>query len=401
MHLFGNHRQHPNEERLLWSRDARFVAQLARRVAGGRLIELEAGSCLVASAGELTDSVAAEVARSAHDPDYGLTRVDASLPLPERYLTAFATAVQLSGLAERIGMARSAEVLQTKMLDHFFVLRNAHSVAFQPIVELESGAVHEYECLFRPNMPTVQASIGAVVQAAVDTNRAAEFDEFVLDAVLGRIEAALTALPPNGARRLRFAVNVTPGALQDERFDARRLSGRVRAAGLAPTQLTFEVTEQQAVADLVPLRRRVRALRRAGFGFAVDDAGAGYASFSLIAALRPSQIKVDRQIVRGIAADDAKQALVEAFVSFARRIGARLVAEGIETRRDLAVLCRLGVEFGQGYLLGRPAPTPTRPRQIRLAEFRSRAAPVGDPRPAPADPRPLAMAGGSSGGIVD
>ncbi|HWP61991.1 MAG TPA: EAL domain-containing protein [Candidatus Binatia bacterium] len=390
MRLFGNHRQHP-DERLLWSRDARFVAQLARRVPDSRLIELEAGSCLVAAAADLTETVAAEVARSTHDPDYGLTTVDQSLPHPERYISAFATAVQLSGLAERIGMARSAEVLQTKLLDHFFVLRNAHQVAFQPIVDLDRWTVHEYECLFRPNMPTVQASIGAVVQAAIDTNRAAEFDEFVLEAVLGRVEGALAAGPPNGGRQLRFAVNVTPGALQDERFDARRLVDRVRSVGLAPTQLTFEVTEQQAVPDLVPLRRQVRALRRVGFGFAVDDAGAGYASFSLIAALRPSQIKVDRQIVRGIAADDAKQALVEAFVSFAQRIGARLVAEGIETRRDLAVLRRLGVGFGQGYLLGRPAPLPTRPRRIRLGDLRLEAP----------ERRQPATAGGSAVGIVD
>ncbi len=116
----------------------------------------------------------------------------------------------------------------------------------------------------------------------------------------------------------------------------------VRDAGLDPRQLTIECTEQQAVADVVRLQKAVRALRRAGFGFAVDDAGAGYASFALIAALRPSVIKIDRDIVSGIARDDAKQALVEAFVSFGRRIGARLLAEGIEKRADLAMITGLG-----------------------------------------------------------
>lgn len=367
MRFFANHRQQP-AERLLWSRDVRFVAQLARRIRGGRLIELEAGSCLVAEAERLTDAIAAEVAQAAHDPDYGLAPVDPSLAPVERYVVAFSTAVQLSGIADRIGMARSAEVLKTKLLDHFFALRHSHGVAFQPIVELESGRVLEYECLFRPHLPTVGASIGAVVQAAIDTNRAAELDEFVLQAVLARLEAVVDEPAGRDGRALRFAVNVTPAALQDERFDARRLAERVRAAGLEPRQLTFEVTEQQAVPDVVPLRRQVRALRRTGFGFAVDDAGAGYASFALIAALRPSQIKVDRQIVHRVAVDDAKQALIEAFVSFARRIGARLVAEGIETRRDLAVVRRLGVEYGQGYLLGRPAPVPARPRRIGLAD---------------------------------
>ncbi len=77
--------------------------------------------------------------------------------------------------------------------------------------------------------------------------------------------------------------------------------------------------------------------------------GAGYASFTLIAALRPTIIKIDREIVHGCAANDAKKALVEAFVSFGRRIDARLIAEGIETHRELDTLRSLGVEYGQGY----------------------------------------------------
>jgi EAL domain-containing protein (putative c-di-GMP-specific phosphodiesterase class I) len=105
-------------------------------------------------------------------------------------------------------------------------------------------------------------------------------------------------------------------------------------------------------------------MRRLGFGFAVDDAGAGYASFSLIASLHPTIIKIDREIAHGIARDDAKQALVEAFVSFGRRIGARLLAEGIEKRADFAVLSALGVDLGQGYLIGKPAIDPGEPRPL-------------------------------------
>jgi EAL domain-containing protein (putative c-di-GMP-specific phosphodiesterase class I) len=139
----------------------------------------------------------------------------------------------------------------------------------------------------------------------------------------------------------------------------------VAEAGLRPHQITLECTEQQAVPDIVPLIRQVKAMRRLGFGFAVDDAGAGYASFSLIASLKPTIIKIDRDISAGIARDDAKQALVEAFVSFGRRIGARLLAEGIERRADLAVLRSLGVDLGQGYLIGRPAIEPAQPRAFK------------------------------------
>ena len=159
----------------------------------------------------------------------------------------------------------------------------------------------------------------------------------------------------------------------------------VREAGLDPRKVTLECTEQQAVADVVRLQKAVKALRRVGFGFAVDDAGAGYASFALIAALRPTVIKIDRDIVAGIARDDAKQALVEAFVSFGRRIGARLLAEGIERRADLAMVTTLGVDLGQGYLLGRPAAEPALPRTHGEAARSDRrlARARGDRRAAP------------------
>jgi EAL domain-containing protein (putative c-di-GMP-specific phosphodiesterase class I) len=354
------------DERLLWSRDVRFVNRLARTVAAGRVLELEAGSCLIAPANRLTDEAIAEVARAGHDPEYGLVAVDRSLPEHERYLVAFSTAVQVSGIAERIGMAQSTTLAQTKTLDYFFSLKNLHDVYFQPIVDIGTGELHEYECLFRPVMPMLPQSITAIVHAGIDTDRSVELDAFIVQRILWRI-AELT--PPGEPIPGRYAINVTPTSLLAPAFEPRALAAVVREAGLTPRQVTVECTEQQDVGDPERLVRQVKALRRLGFGFAVDDAGAGYASFTLIAALRPSIIKIDREIVHGIGTKngDAKQALVESFVSFGRRIGARLVAEGIENRRDLTTLASLGVQFGQGYLLGRPAPMPQTPRRIGRA----------------------------------
>ncbi len=355
------------DERLLWSRDTRFVSRLARGIGGGRLIELESGSCLVAPAGVLTERVADDVAHESGDPEFGLVAVDARLDEADRYITALSAAVQLSGLADRIGMAQSTQVVQTKTLDYFFNLRNNHQVFFQPIVELATGKLYEYECLFRPVMPMLPQSISAIVQAGIDTTRSVELDAFIVRQILDRTGELNAARLGAGAPPLRVSINLTPASLLDRRFEARATSQMVREVGLTPGQVTLECTEQQAVSDVVPLRRQVKALRHLGFGFAIDDAGAGYASFTLIAALRPSIIKIDRQITHGIRNDDAKQALVEAFVSFGRRIEARLVAEGIETRRELATLQGLGIQFGQGFLLGRPAPQPLEPRRIQTA----------------------------------
>src|SRR4051812_1073793 len=367
------------DERLLWARDVRFINRVARVVAAGRVLELEAGSCLIAPVDRLTDQVVADVARAARNPEYGLVPVEHELPEHERYLVAFSAAVQASGIADRIGMAQSTHLAQTKTLDYFFSLKNLHDVYFQPIVELASGELHEYECLFRPTMPMLPQSIGSIVQAAIDTGRSVEFDLFVVGRTLERLRKLELDRAAAGSPRARFAINLTPTSLLDPRFEAHAFAELVTAAGLTTRQITVECTEQEAVADLAPLQKQVKALRKLGFGFAVDDAGAGYASFTLIAALRPSVIKIDREIVHRIASDDAKQALVEAFVSFGRRIHARLLAEGIETRRDLDTLKRLGVELGQGFLLGKPEPTPGQARRLepliaRAASRRARAA---------------------------
>jgi EAL domain-containing protein (putative c-di-GMP-specific phosphodiesterase class I) len=361
--FFANQQKTP-DERLLWSRDIRFAHRVVAAVPDCRLLELDAGIVVIGPADELTDARLAEVATATKSPAYGVATLDPLLPEGERHIAAMSEAVQQSGIAERIGMAPSTHVVQTKTLDYFFNLRNVHQIAFQPIVELDSGKLYEYECLFRPNMPMLPQSISAIVHAAIDTGRSIELDGFIVRLIVERAGAIQAARAEAGKPPMRIALNLTPASLLDDRFEARAFAAETMAAGLSPRQVTLECTEQQAVEDVVPLVRWVKALRRAGFGFAVDDAGAGYASFTLIAALRPSIIKIDREIAAGIARDDAKQALVEAFVSFSRRIGARLVAEGIEKRSDLAMLTALGVQLGQGFLIGRPAYEPAEPRPM-------------------------------------
>ncbi|GAC1668405.1 MAG: hypothetical protein NVS9B8_10740 [Candidatus Limnocylindrales bacterium] len=352
------------DERLLWSRDIRFAHRLIEALPGCRSYELDAGIVVIGPADDLTDSRASEIAAAVHSPAYGLVTLDIGLPEGERHLVALSAAVQQSGLAERIGMAQTSQMLQTKLLDYFFTLRNLHSLAYQPIVELTTGRLIEYECLFRPQMPGLETSITSIVQAAIDTGRTIELDSFIVRAILARVSALKTARRTANQPSLHLAINFTPASLLDSQFEAAAFAATIREAGLNPREITLECTEQQAVSDIGPLVKQVKALRRLGFGFAIDDAGAGYASFSLIASLRPSVIKIDREIAHGIARDDAKQALVEAFVSFGGRIGALLLAEGIERRADLATLTALGVDLGQGFLIGKPAFEPAQPRPM-------------------------------------
>jgi EAL domain-containing protein (putative c-di-GMP-specific phosphodiesterase class I) len=115
-----------------------------------------------------------------------------------------------------------------------------------------------------------------------------------------------------------------------------------------------EITEHVAIEDYPAIRSALERL--AGIRVAVDDAGAGFASFRHILELRPSFVKLDRSLVAGIDGDPVRQALIAGMRHFALAAGCFLVAEGIETEAELATLRELEVPLGQGYLLGRAEP---------------------------------------------
>jgi EAL domain-containing protein (putative c-di-GMP-specific phosphodiesterase class I)/PAS domain-containing protein len=130
-------------------------------------------------------------------------------------------------------------------------------------------------------------------------------------------------------------------------------------------RIVLELTEHANVDDYPTLLAALEVLRAAGVRLAVDDAGSGFSSLRHILNLRPDVIKLDLALVRGIDADPARRALASSLLVFAGQIGADLVAEGIETQAELAVLRDIGIAHGQGYLLGRPAALPL-PLTVRL-----------------------------------
>jgi EAL domain-containing protein (putative c-di-GMP-specific phosphodiesterase class I) len=124
--------------------------------------------------------------------------------------------------------------------------------------------------------------------------------------------------------------------------------------GASTRRLILELTEHVSIDDYAALRKAIEALGNADL--AVDDAGAGYASLRHILELRPAFAKLDISLVRGIDVDELRQALVAGLVYFALRSGCHLIAEGVESEDEATALRRLGVEFAQGYLFGRPEP---------------------------------------------
>jgi diguanylate cyclase (GGDEF)-like protein len=216
--------------------------------------------------------------------------------------------------------------------------------ALQPIVRLVNDTVIGYEALARFPPRTRIRTPDQLFGAAAALNMQSAVD-------LACVRAALQAAPDIGEADL--FVNVLIGTLVDQSGVAA-LDQAVHEARVDPTAIVLEFSEREPVPDLALLQRIAAELRARGFRIAVDDAGAGHASMRVIAELRPEFIKVDRSLITAIDADRARRALVVALLSFSGHIGARVIAEGIETQREQETLQSLGVQFGQGWLLGRP-----------------------------------------------
>jgi len=210
-------------------------------------------------------------------------------------------------------------------------------IAFQPIVDLRSGACLGVEALSR--FPEPFDSPEDLFADADGVGLSLELERLA-------IREAWHGLEWLGPEQF-LAFNVSPDALLEL---GRRAQLRT---DLPVSQVGVEVTEQSVVRCYDDLRDVVAPLRAEGLRVAVDDAGAGYASLQHIVELRPDFIKVDRSLVHGVADDHVRRVAVSAFVLVSQDLGATVIAEGVERPRDLAVLCDLGVHAAQGYLLGR------------------------------------------------
>jgi EAL domain-containing protein (putative c-di-GMP-specific phosphodiesterase class I) len=209
---------------------------------------------------------------------------------------------------------------------------------FQPIIELATGATVGFEALTRfedGSRPDL------VFAAAVDCGMGIELELVTLEAAL------------RDARQLPadawLSLNVSPALL------AKGGGTLANMLTVSTRPCVLEVTEHDSIEAYAPLREAIVRLGP-GIRLAVDDAGAGVANFNHLVELRPDFVKIDVGLVRGVENDPGRQAVVAGLVHFAARTGCQVLAEGIETEAERAMVLDLGVTLGQGYLLAMPAP---------------------------------------------
>ncbi len=223
------------------------------------------------------------------------------------------------------------------------------AVHYQPIVSLADGRPAHYEALVRladdPSGSLVAP--GRFLPAAERYGLVRDVDRLVLARV-----AALLGAHDDGPR---VAINLSALSVTDPAM-LTHVERCLRREGADPSRLVIEITETAAISDMDRARSFCQGLAALGCDVALDDFGAGYGSFHYLTRLPFDYLKIDGSFVRGLTGSRNDQLVVQALVGLARGMGVRTIAEYVTDRPTLTLLRRYGVDYAQGFELGRPHP---------------------------------------------
>jgi Amt family ammonium transporter len=177
-------------------------------------------------------------------------------------------------------------------------------------------------------------------------------DQWVVTEVLRILRSHATALAGGD---VRFSINLSASAVDDESFHAF-LEAQVRDSGVAPAMLCFELSESTAAASVSRADRLMQRLRLLGCRFALDDFGTGLSSLAQLRTLPVSLLKIDGGLVREASGSQRTEAMVRAIAQLAHAMGMETVAECVESDESRTRMAALGIDYGQGFAIGRPAP---------------------------------------------
>jgi EAL domain-containing protein (putative c-di-GMP-specific phosphodiesterase class I) len=149
-------------------------------------------------------------------------------------------------------------------------------------------------------------------------------------------------------------LNCLPAAIGDPNLRDEGLRANLEKYQIEPENLVIEISERESIENFAIFRELRDAYHELGVRIAIDDAGAGYASLQAVMEIAPDYMKADMALVRGIDTDPPRREVVKGLRGVAERIGAEVIAEGIETEEELRVMRELGIRFGQGYIFGPP-----------------------------------------------
>ncbi|AHF06252.1 GGDEF domain-containing protein [Desulfitobacterium metallireducens] len=237
--------------------------------------------------------------------------------------------------------------------------------AYQPILDVKRGEIFGFEALARMKAPTCFSNIAELFPFAEKIG-----ELYPIETLCRRsaISSSSKVLKP---QELLF-LNVNPQILTDPDFASGQTRKLLAQKNLKPSDVVLEITERSAIQDFSTFREALEHYKSQGYLIALDDVGAGYSSLQSIAELQPDFLKIDRSLIQSIHTDPTKWALLETFSTFSRRIGCRLLAEGVETEAEMRTVVQLGVDYVQGYFVAHPSfeRAVINPRSLELVKNR-------------------------------
>ena len=227
------------------------------------------------------------------------------------------------------------------------VSQRRFTLAYQPVVNIQTGIAHHHEALVRFEDG---GSPFTMVRMAEEFDLIEELDQAVVEQVIRQIKGDRTG-------KLKLAANISGRSIGSEVFVAG-LERMIKADTRLKDRLIFEVTESAAIDDLDVANRHIQSLRGLGCQVCLDDFGAGAASFAYLQRLSVDVVKIDGRYVRDLASDGRDGALVRHLVQLCKELKVKTVAEMVETVEIEDAARKAGVDFAQGWLYGRPADRP-------------------------------------------
>jgi EAL domain-containing protein (putative c-di-GMP-specific phosphodiesterase class I) len=231
--------------------------------------------------------------------------------------------------------------------------RGEFALHYQPVVRLETGRIEGFEALARWRHPDRGwVSPNVFIPVAEETGLIHTLGRWVIDEACAQAVRWAGAFP---GRPLRMAVNLS--AAQFTQADlAEHVERSLHDCGVERGVMHFEITESVILQHEEPGRSILARLREMGVVLCMDDFGTGYSSLGYLHSFAIDELKIDRSFVSGMEFDRRNAQLVQAIVGLARNLGVAVVAEGVETREQLAALRTLGCNFAQGFLFSEPVP---------------------------------------------
>jgi EAL domain-containing protein (putative c-di-GMP-specific phosphodiesterase class I) len=223
------------------------------------------------------------------------------------------------------------------------------ALACQPIFDTLTNEVESFEVLVRMMDRNNELILpGGFMPSAERFGLAVDIDKWVIQNAIETLAEQRSAL-----KNLRYSINLSGQTLSDPSVFPLILD-RLTATGLDPSAITFEVTETVAIADMARAESFLSNLKKMGCRTALDDFGSGFSSFAYLQDLPVDIVKIDGRFVRNLADNPVDQAMVRAMNDIAHALGKKTVAEFVENARCYEVLKDYGVDYAQGYHLGRP-----------------------------------------------